>query len=354
MGARHFVDVVLETLPGESDSTLLRTLIAQLQTAVHSYTAPEHRDAVRQSTRDRLWAVARSAEPGSDAQLQLVSAAAALTTAGDDTTQLRALLDGTEVLEGLTVDFEMRWTLLTALVAAGAAGDSEIDAERAREDTATGRERAARARAARPTPEAKEQAWAAAVEGNGLPNAVVEATALGFTRPGTPADLLRPFVDRYHALLDTLDSRGSHAMIETIVYGFYPRPIADRDLCDRTQPGSTATRTPRRPCAGSSWRTATRWCGRWPPRSVTRVTDAVTAPVDLPRLSLEDVGLTWEKTQQWLSTIGLQILITIVLARGDPVAAAPADQPGRAHDDLEVGAAPRRVGARRSGPATPG
>ena len=138
-------------------------------------------------------------------------------------------------MQGLTVDFEMRWTLLTALVAAGAAGYAEIDAERAREDTATGRERAARARAARPTPEAKEQAWAAAVEGTGLPNAVVEATALGFTRPGTPADLLRPFVDRYHGLLDTLDSRGSHAMIEAIVYGFYPRPIADRELCDRTQ-----------------------------------------------------------------------------------------------------------------------
>ena len=47
MGARHFVDVVLETLPGETDSTLLRTLITQLQTAVHSYTAPEHREAVR-------------------------------------------------------------------------------------------------------------------------------------------------------------------------------------------------------------------------------------------------------------------------------------------------------------------
>lgn len=235
MGARRFVDVVLETLPGESDSTLLRTLIAQLQTAVHSYTAPEHRDAVRTSTRDRLWEVARAAEPGSDAQLQLVSAAAALTTAGDDPAQVRALLDGTEVLEGLTVDFEMRWTLLTAIVAAGAADEAEIDAERAREDTATGRERAARARAARPTLEAKEQAWAEAVEGDGLPNAVVEATALGFTRPGTPAGLLRPFVERYHALLDTVEGRGSHALVETIVSGFYPRPIADAGLRDRTQ-----------------------------------------------------------------------------------------------------------------------
>jgi len=235
MGARHFVDVVLETLPGESDSTLLRTLITQLQTAVHVYTAPEHRNGARASTRDRLWEIARDAEPGSDAQLQLVSAAAALTTAGNETAHVRALLDGTEVLDGLTVDFEMRWTLLTALVAAGAAGAAEIDAEQAREDTATGRERAARARAARPSAEAKERAWAEAVEGSGLPTAVVEATALGFTRPGTPADLLRPFVDRYLALLDTLDSRGSHAVIETIVFGFYPRPLADRDLSARTQ-----------------------------------------------------------------------------------------------------------------------
>ena len=235
MGARHFVDVVLDTLPGESDSTLLRTLVAQLQTAVHSYSAPEHREALRATTRDRLWEVARSAEPGSDAQLQLVSAAAALTAAGDDTTQLRALLEGTEVLDGLTVDFEMRWTLLTALVAAGAADAAEVDAELAREDTATARERAAKARAARPTPEAKEEAWAEAVDGGGLPTAVVEATALGFTRPGTSPDLLRPFVERYHALLDTVQERGSHALVESIVYGFYPRPLADAALRDRTQ-----------------------------------------------------------------------------------------------------------------------
>ncbi|MFL6151618.1 MAG: aminopeptidase N [Ornithinibacter sp.] len=235
MGARRFVDVVLETLPGESDSTLLRTLVAQLQTAVHSYTAPEHREAQRTSTLDRLWEVARAAEPGSDAQLQRVSAAAALTAAGDDPTLLRALFEGTEVLDGLTVDFEMRWTLLTALVAAGAAEQAEIDAELAREDTATARERAAKARAARPTPEAKEQAWAEAVEGGGLPTAVVESTALGFTRPGTSPDLLRPFVERYHALLDTVHERGSHALVEAIVYGFYPRPLADAALRDRTQ-----------------------------------------------------------------------------------------------------------------------
>ena len=239
---------MLETLPGETDSTLLRTLIAQLQTAVRSYTAPEHRAAVRTATRDRLWEIAVAAEPGSDAQLQLVSATAALTTPGDDTAHaLRALLDGTEVLEGLAVDFEMRWTLLTALVAAGAADAGEIDAERAREDTATGRERAARARAARPTAEAKEEAWAAAVEGTACPTPSSTPSPTGFTRPGTPAELLRPFVERYHAMLDTVEQRGSHAMVEAIVYGFYPRPLADRGLLERPRPGWTPPPRPRRP-----------------------------------------------------------------------------------------------------------
>ncbi|MDF3045366.1 MAG: Membrane alanine aminopeptidase [Ornithinibacter sp.] len=235
MGARRFAALVLDTLPGESDSTLLRTLLGQLQTAVLSYTAPQHREAARSQSRDRLWELARTAEPGGDAQLQLVSAAAALVAAGDDTAYARGLLDGTEVLEGLTVDFEMRWTLLTALVAAGAAGPDEIDAERAREDTATGRERAARARAAQPTAEAKEEAWAAAVEGSGLPNAVLDAVAHGFTRPGTPAELLRPFVGRYHAMLDTVERRGSHALVQSLVHGFYPRPLAEPELLAATQ-----------------------------------------------------------------------------------------------------------------------
>ncbi|HMM93871.1 aminopeptidase N [Phycicoccus sp.] len=235
MGARRFVDLVLASLPGESDSTLLRTLLVQLRTAVFSYTAPEHREATRTATRDRLWEVARAAAPGSDAQLQLVMAAAAFTTAGDDTTTLRGLYEGTEVLDGLDVDFEMRWTLLTALAAAGDSSDEEVAAERAREDTATARERAARTLAAVPTAQAKERAWRTSVEESGLPNAVVDATGLGFSRAGTPAELLRPYVARYHTMLDTVEAKGSHALVEALVLGFYPRPLADAALLEATQ-----------------------------------------------------------------------------------------------------------------------
>ncbi|MCA0336118.1 MAG: aminopeptidase N [Actinobacteria bacterium] len=233
MGARRFVDLVLSALPGESDSTLLRTLYGQLAVAVGSYTAPEHREATRRATLERLWGIASTAAPGSDAQLQAVSAAAAFTTVGDDTAYLAGLLDGSESLDGLAVDTEVRWTLLTALAGAGAAGEEAIAAELERDATATGRERAARARASIPTVEAKEAAWQAAVVEDGLANATVEALGLGFGRGGE-VSALEGFVDRYHEMLLGLERKGSHALVEAIVQTFYPRALASQRLLDAT------------------------------------------------------------------------------------------------------------------------
>ncbi|HPB71461.1 MAG TPA: aminopeptidase N [Phycicoccus sp.] len=239
MGARSFIDLVLAALPGESDSTLLRTLLQQLATALGFYVAPEHREPTRRATLDRLWSLAREAQPGSDAQLQLVTAAAALTTTGDDPAYLSGLLDGSVTLTGLTVDTEVRWTLLTALAGAGAAGEAEIAAEAERDRTATGRERAARARASIPSVEAKEAAWQAAVVGEGLSNAMVESLGLGFGRGGDTR-AIAGFVGRYHEMLMGLPDKGSHALVEAIARGFYPRVLASEELAAATRAWLTA------------------------------------------------------------------------------------------------------------------
>ncbi len=234
MSGSAFVDLVLASIPGESDSTLLRTLLSQLQTTVAMYVAPTHRDETRRRTVQALRSLAEAAEPGSDAQLQLVTTWAGLLTTAEEAQWARELLDGGTTLAGLQVDTEMRWTLLTALAAAGSATDDEVVAELRRDDTATGRERAARARASRPTPEAKESAWADGVVGTSLPNSVLEATALGFARSSDPA-LLAPFVQRYHeALLEVWASR-THAIGESIVVGFYPMALASEELLAATE-----------------------------------------------------------------------------------------------------------------------
>ena len=63
---------------------------------------------------------------------------------------------------GLAIDTELRWTLLQALVAAGAAGPAEIDAELDRDRTASGEREAALAGALVRTAESKAEVVAPA------------------------------------------------------------------------------------------------------------------------------------------------------------------------------------------------
>ncbi|GAA3612708.1 aminopeptidase N [Marihabitans asiaticum] len=234
LAARDYLPIALAALEGQEDSTLLKTLLLQLRTAVQTYAAPAARDELRSTVRDRLVALARSAAPGSDAQLQLVSAVAEITAPGDDTSWLAGLLDGDEVRGGLAVDTDMRWTLLTALVAAGDRTGAHVDDEAARDRTAAGRERAARARAAAPTAEAKEAAWRAGVEDASTSNSVIDAHALGFGR-ASDESLLTPFVQRYHEALVGVWRDRTHAVAESIATLFYPMALAGPELLAATQ-----------------------------------------------------------------------------------------------------------------------
>ncbi len=228
---RGFVDLALTAIAGETDSTVLRILLAQLTTAAQVYVAPEHRAEVVRHVTDRLRSLLERAEPGSDQQLQLMGAFAGLACSEQDVDLLRGLLDGTQSLPGLAVDTDMRWTLLTGLVGAGAAGDDEIDREQDRDDTANGRRSAALARAARPCAETKQQAWASVVDSDELPNAVQESVILGFGRVHD-AELLRPFVDRYFAAIEDVWSTRTNEIAQQIVIGLYPTRLADQALVD--------------------------------------------------------------------------------------------------------------------------
>ena len=234
MSARDFCDLVLNTLPGEKDSTLLRVLLSQLQIAARLYLAPASRDQVLAEVTARLRGLAVAAQPDSDAQLQLVSAFASYAHRDQDVAWVRGLLEGSAVLDGLAIDTEMRWTLLTSLAAAGAATEREIEAEHERDHTSTGRERASRAKAAIPMAEAKAKAWHKVIESDGLSNQMVDALAQGFVRVHDTA-LLIPYIEKYHAMLNSLWAARTHAIAESVVAGFYPAVLASRDLVDASQ-----------------------------------------------------------------------------------------------------------------------
>ncbi|WP_026481916.1 aminopeptidase N [Agromyces subbeticus] len=232
--ASAYLDLVLGNIASETESTTLRIVLANAVLAASAYTAPEHRTEARRTLADGFWTLAQQAVAGSDAQFQFVMNFAAIAEAGSHIDDLAALADGSLALEGLEIDTDLGWELLIALVAAGRAGDDEIDARLAGDNTATGQQSAAHARAAIQTPEGKERAWASLIDVDTATNTVVRETAEGFLRSSDPA-LLEAFVERYFAMLEDIWEARSYAIAEKLVDGLYPSPLANRALADASR-----------------------------------------------------------------------------------------------------------------------
>jgi aminopeptidase N len=138
---------------------------------------------------------------------------------------------GNDLPDGLVVDTDLRWILLAHLARLGRVDAARIEDELTRDTTITGQERAAQALAARPTAEAKAEAWRIAVEAGDTPNETQFRTILGFQQPGQE-ELLRPYLGRYlEAAKDVYTRLGSHMGENVLVY-LAPRLLAEPGTLD--------------------------------------------------------------------------------------------------------------------------
>jgi aminopeptidase N len=119
-------------------------------------------------------------------------------------------------------------------VAGGKAGTAEIDAALAADNTASGNQSAAHARAALPTAEGKAAAWASVVEQDGAPNLIVRATGAGFQR-AHDRELLSPYVEKYFGSLRTVWDTRSYAIAAGLINGLFPFTLANEELAAATR-----------------------------------------------------------------------------------------------------------------------
>ncbi|WP_193604459.1 aminopeptidase N [Nocardioides dongkuii] len=232
MSATAYVDLVLANIGSETDAWGVSRIPTYAAQAVTLYSAPENRDALRARWESGLRALLLDAEPGSDQQLTFARTYAGAARSEQALADLEALLDGSLEVEGLAVDQDLRWTLLTALAAAGVAGEDRIAAEETRDGTISGQEKAAGARAAQPTAEAKAAAWDAAVLRDDTPNETQRSIILSFQRAGQD-DVLTPYVERYLTEADTIWDRLGTQRASTALEFIFPRQLVSQDLLDR-------------------------------------------------------------------------------------------------------------------------
>jgi len=230
--ARDFVSLVQGGIEGETEVGVVQRLLLQAQTALSSYAEPAWAASTGwPAYTARLLELARAAAPGSDHQLAFVNSLAGCVLSESAVAELDGWLDGSAPLEGLAVDTDLRWRLLHALVAHGAAGLAQIEAEERRDATAAGHRQAERARALRPTAEAKAEAWQRAVFDDELPNAVNEAIISGFAHPAQKA-MLKSYVEHYFAQVAEVWARRSSERAQPTVLGLFPAWAVERSTVE--------------------------------------------------------------------------------------------------------------------------
>ncbi|WP_448613627.1 aminopeptidase N [Modestobacter sp. URMC 112] len=229
LAARDWVQLVLAGVDAESEISVVQSLLARVQAALASYADPRWAPTGWTLLADKSLAALHAAEPGSDAQLQWSRTLAAAARSDEHVAALRGLLDGSLTVEGLAVDADARWAFLNGLVAIGAAGDAEIDAEAARDATATGVRRAATARALRPTAESKAETWERAFTDETIANAVHEAMVAGFWHPAQ-TELTAPYVERYFADIAAMWERRPGEIAKNAVEYLFPKIVEPRTL----------------------------------------------------------------------------------------------------------------------------
>lgn len=217
----RYLGVVRAHSPAEPNSGLLASALANAAFALRHFVDDAHRTLEQTEWTETAWSALQAADAGSDAQLSWARAFASA-SAFDDVRhgEVRALLDG-EAPDGLVVDPDLRWQLLTALVTTGHAGLEEIAAEEERDATATGRTAARRARASRPDAAVRHGAWDAAWNDLSLSNDHLDAEIAGF-RAGGRRDLVAAFDAEYFARIGDAWRVRSIELAQRLVVGLFP------------------------------------------------------------------------------------------------------------------------------------
>jgi aminopeptidase N len=233
VSAGDYLDLVLAGIDQETEIGTVQSLLRLASQSIDPFGDPAARTPRRVRLATRAFELLGSSESGSDLQLAFARAAAANATTDTQLDLVAGLLSGAETIEGLAVDTDLRWSLLHPLVAAGRAGEAEIDAELDRDDTAAGRRHALTLRAAQPTAAAKAEAWRLVVEQDELPNADQAAVVTGFHH-FSQRELLAPYVEKYFASIGEVYRSRSSEMAQDIIIGLYPYSATSQATVDRT------------------------------------------------------------------------------------------------------------------------
>jgi aminopeptidase N len=198
------------------------------------YVAPEYKLESQLRVADGLWKLAQNAQAGSDAQLQFVKFFAQFARNDQQLATVADLLSGKTQMDGLEIDTDLRWELLTALSVGGKVSQERINVELEADNTANGQKAHAAAVATMPDLKSKQEIFDKLVNTDQMSNALVNSASLAFGRV-LDTSVLEPFVDQYFSKVLSIWENKSYHMAEYLLVNLYPLAIVNISLANQTE-----------------------------------------------------------------------------------------------------------------------
>jgi aminopeptidase N len=230
---RDFIQLVLDHIGSETESTTVTTLLRQLVTTATLYVSEDRRAETVEHIAESLISLAEAAEAGSDNQLQFAKFVAQFATNAKQLDWLEGLVSGQKSLTGLIVNGDLRWEILLGLAVGNRADQDRIATELALDNTANGKKFAAAALAAISTPEAKLEAWIELTERTEYSNTLISSASASFGRV-SDTKLLEIYADKYISMAQRIWEERSYQIASYLLTNLYPIALANQGLADKT------------------------------------------------------------------------------------------------------------------------
>ena len=215
--AQQFVDCGVHVLRHETADSVIEPLVLRLVEVADRWAPLSARDGLLSQVADLCASLTHDPD-------RRVAALRGLANSATTPAHL-------DLLTAEATDADLRWRRLTRLAELDRLDDSEVADLLAEDPNPDAWMSALQARTARPSEEAKAEAWQVVVEDRKIPPGVIRRLGRSFWRPGQE-DLVTPYAERF---LGSLGPIGDSGMVWalSLTFSFYPTVGGDEGYLDR-------------------------------------------------------------------------------------------------------------------------
>jgi aminopeptidase N len=239
MPSVDYVRLVAAKAHHETSPEIVETLLGNAAVALARYIGvgtPREKEA-REALVERCWSRLPETKEKKDLQLTWLRGTISLANAPQDLDRLVRLMDGTERVEGVEIDQDMRWGLIAKLVAfERPTAEERLEKERARDPSDKGKKSAFQCEASRPRAEEKARVWKMFIDG---PSEKVSSdflkNGMGRFHWAHQSKLLDPWVDAFFASVTEVFEKKSPEYAKAFCLLLYPGTRAERPVLAKAE-----------------------------------------------------------------------------------------------------------------------